>query len=62
MASGTRALQHPNDEDNILDLAQHGSDKDGSDQDGSNSGGSDEEFDNRKNDFSADGCSDCSSY
>ncbi len=34
----------------------------GSDQDGSNSGGSDEEFDDRKNDFSADGCSDCSSY
>ncbi len=31
-------------------------------QDGSNSGGSDEEFDNRKNDFSADGCSNCSSY
>ncbi len=35
------------DEDNILDLAQHGSDK---------------EFDDRKNDFNADGCSDCSSY
>ncbi len=55
------------DEDNILDQAQHdsdkdGSDKDGSDQDGSNSGGSDEEFDDRKNDLSADGCSDCSSY
>ncbi len=51
------ALQHPSDEDNILDLAQHGSDKDGS-----NSGGSDEEFDDSKNDFSTDGCSDCSSY
>ncbi len=38
------------------------SDKDGSDQDGSNSGGSDEEFDDSKNDFSTDGCSDCSSY
>ncbi len=61
MASGTLALQHPSDEDNILDLAQHGSDKDGSDQDGSNSGGS-EEFDDSKNDFSTDGCSDCSSY
>ncbi len=57
MASGTLALQHPSDEDNNLDLAQHGSD-----QDGSNSGGSDEEFDDSKNDFSADGCSDCSSY
>ncbi len=34
MASGTLALQHPSDEDNILDLAQHGSYKDGS-----NSGG-----------------------
>ncbi len=34
----------------------------GSDKDGSNSGGSDEEFDDSKNDFSADGCSDCSSY
>ncbi len=55
MASGTLALQHPSDEDNILDLAQHGRDKDGS-----NSGGSDEEFDDSKNDFSADGCSDCS--
>ncbi len=57
MASGTLALQHPSDEDNILDLTQHGSDKDGSDQDGSdqdgsNSGGSDEEFDHSKNDFS----------
>ncbi len=62
MASGTLALQHPSDEDDILDLAQHGSDKDGSDQDGSNSGGSDEEFDDSKNDFSTDGCSDCSSY
>ncbi len=51
------ALQHPGDEDNILDLAQHGSGKDGS-----NSGGSDEEFDDSKNDFSTDGCSDCSSY
>ncbi len=63
MASGTLALQHPSDEDNILDLAQHGSDKDGSDQDGSNSDGSDEEFDDSKNDdFTTDGCSDCSSY
>ncbi len=62
MASGTLALQHPSDEDVILDLAQHGSDKDGSDQDGSNSDGSDEEFDDSKNDFSTDGCSDCSSY
>ncbi len=49
------ALQHPSDEDNILDLAQHGGDKDGSDQDGSNSDGSDEEFDDSKNDFSTDG-------
>ncbi len=57
MASGTLALQHPSDEDNILDLAQHGSD-----QDGSNSGGSDEEFDDSKDDFSAEDCSDCSSY
>ncbi len=55
-------LQHPSDEDIILDLAQHGSDKDGSDQDGSNSDGSDEEFDDSKNDFSTDGCSDCSSH
>ncbi len=63
MASGTLALQHPSDEDNILDLAQHGSDKDGSDQDGSNSDGSDEEFDDsKKDDFNTDGCSDCSSY
>ncbi len=63
MASGTLALQHPSDEDNILDLAEHGSDKDGSDQDGSNSDGSDEEFDDSKNDdFTTDGCSDCSSY
>ncbi len=62
LASETLALQHPSDEDNILDLAQHGSDKDGSDQDGSNSGGSDEEFDDSKNDFSTDGCNDCSSY
>ncbi len=53
MASGTLALQHPSDEDVILDLAQHGSDKDGSDSDGS-----DEEFDDSKNDFSTDGCSD----
>ncbi len=30
MASVTLALQHPSDEDNILDLAQHGSDQDGS--------------------------------
>ncbi len=44
MASGTLALQHPSDEDVILDLAQHGSDKDGSDQNGSNSDGSDEEL------------------
>ena len=36
--------------------------KRGSDKDGSNSGGSDEEFDDSKNDFSTDGCSDCSSY
>ncbi len=35
---------------------------DGSDKDGSNSGGSDEEFDDSKNDFRTDGCSDCSSY
>ncbi len=63
MASGTLALQHPSDEDIILDLAQHGgSDKDGSDQNGSNSDGSDEEFDDSKNDFSTDGCSDCSSH
>ncbi len=63
MASGTLALQHPSDEDNILDLAQHGSDKDGSDQDGSNSDGSDEELDDSKNDdFTTDGCSDCRSY
>ncbi len=62
LASGTLALKHPSNEDNILDLAQHGSDKDGSDQDGSNSGSSDEEFDDSKNDFSTDGCSDCSSY
>ena len=52
MASGTLALQHSSDEDNILDLVQHGSD-----QDGSNSGGSDEELDDSKNDFSSDGCS-----
>ena len=51
MASGTLALQHSSDEDNILDLVQHGS----------NSGGSDEELDDSKNDFSADGCSDSSS-
>ncbi len=38
------ALQYPCDEDNILDLEQHGSDKDRSDQEFSNSGGSDEEF------------------
>ncbi len=50
-------VENPSDEDNILDLAQHDSD-----QDGSNSGGSDEEFDDSKNDFSADGYSDCSSY
>ncbi len=62
LASGTLALQHPSDEDVILDLAQHGSDKDGSDQNGSNSDGSDEEFDDSKNDFSTDGCSDCSSH
>ncbi len=60
MASGTLALQHPSDEDVILDLAQHGSDKDGSDKDGSdqngsNSDGSDEEFDDSKNDFSCSG-------
>ncbi len=66
MASGTLALQHPSDDDTILDLAQQGSDKDGSDkdgsdQDGSNSGGSEEEFDD-SNDFSGDECSDCSSY